>query len=216
MFLSKPDILEKLDEIIMYPDLRDRKVREEVENLVQEASLELRLGQEVFITKDRVPKLLAPEDQYVSIPSGEFALLTTEEKLSIPGDLTAFISIKLRYKILGLVNISGFHVDPLFKGRIVFSVYNVGPVDIVLRYNDPIFLIFFATVSTRVEGNRKGNEFQNQEHLKTETVMSLRAGGLSLTTLENRLSRLETTLKIIVGLFVPLFALVIALILKKG
>ncbi len=214
MYLSKPDILARLAEIVQYPAPTDPKSWEEVENQIQEAHLELRLGAEAFVTKDQVPRRLNEADEFLSIPSGEFALLTTYEELFIPGGLTAFISIKFRYKILGLVNISGFHVDPLFRGKIVFSVYNVGPGDIVLRYRDPIFLIFFAELKTEIQGERKG-EFQNQKHIKTETIISLKAAGLSLTALERRLSKLETILYIIGGLFVPLFGLVIGLLLKR-
>jgi dCTP deaminase len=217
VYLSKPEILGKLaaNEIVTYPDPRVPAALAELGRLVQEAHLELRLGEEAFVTRDQVPTRLSRKEEFVSIPPGEFALLTTYEKLYIPGDLTAFISIKLRYKILGLVNISGFHVDPHFRGKLIFSVYNVGPSDIVLRYKDPIFIIFFATLSSKVEGPRMG-QFQDQEGLKTETVISLRAAGLSLTTLEKRLSRSETILYVIGGLFVPLFALLVGLILRGG
>jgi dCTP deaminase len=213
MYLSKPDILARIHEIVECPAPGDAKSWQELQNQTKEAHLELRLGAEAFVTKDQVPRRLSETDQFLSIPPGEFALLTTYEELTIPGNLTAFISIRFRYKILGLVNISGFHVDPLFRGRIVFSVYNVGPGDIVLRYKDPIFMIFFAELKTQLHGTREG-EFQNQRHLKTETVISLKAAGLSLTTLERRLTRLEIILMIIGGLFIPLFGLVIGLILR--
>lgn len=215
MYLSKLHILQRLNEIVKCPDPNDPETWAELGRLVQEAHLELRLGEEAFVTRDQVPRRLSQKEEFVAIPPGEFGLLTTHEELFIPGDLTAFISIKFRYKILGLVNISGFHVDPLFKGKIVFSVYNVGPSDIVLRYRDPIFIIFFAKLSSEVTGERKG-EFQGQKRLKTQTVISLRGAGLSLTTMEKRLSRLETILWIIGGLFVPLFALMITLIVRGG
>ena len=45
---------------------------------------------------------------------------------------------------MGLVNVSGFHVDPGYKGRLKFAVYNAGGSDIKLTRGDAIFLIWFS------------------------------------------------------------------------
>lgn len=50
--------------------------------------------------------------QDVSIEPGEFALMLTDELIHVPEDLVGFISVRFGYKRRGLVNISGFHVDP--------------------------------------------------------------------------------------------------------
>ena len=42
-----------------------------------------------------------------------------------------------------LINVSGFHVDPNYKGKLIFSAFNAGPRDIILRKLDPVFMIFF-------------------------------------------------------------------------
>ena len=73
-------------------------------------------------------------------------MLTTFEKINMPADHLAFITVRMRYKNQGLVNISGFHVDPTFVGHLKFAVQNVGPTDIYLRYREPTFSIFFATL----------------------------------------------------------------------
>jgi hypothetical protein len=44
----------------------------------------------------------------------------------------------------GLVNVSGFHVDPGYKDSLKFAVYNAGSKDIVLDYGEPVFLIWYA------------------------------------------------------------------------
>jgi dCTP deaminase len=71
-------------------------------------------------------------------------LLLTEERVNIPLHKIAFISIKASIKLRGLINVSGFHVDPGFKGNLVFSVYNAGVTPISLEKSDPYFLIWFA------------------------------------------------------------------------
>lgn len=81
-----------------------------------------------------------------TIPPGQFAFLLTEEKIEVPNTALAFISIKAKIKWRGLVNVSGFHVDPGFRGRLIFSVYNAGPVTVHLRQGQPMFLIWFASL----------------------------------------------------------------------
>lgn len=81
-----------------------------------------------------------------TIPPGQFAFLLTEEKIEVPNTALAFISIKAKIKWRGLVNVSGFHVDPGFRGRLIFSVYNAGPVTVHLRQGQPMFLVWFASL----------------------------------------------------------------------
>src|SRR5690349_13236139 len=52
-----------------------------------------------------------------SIPAGQFALVLTEEIVTAPHNVVGFISIRSRIKMKGLVNVSGFHIDPGFIGR---------------------------------------------------------------------------------------------------
>ncbi|MDC4794241.1 hypothetical protein NQ839_18835, partial [Acinetobacter baumannii] len=78
------------------------------------------------------------------IPKGQFALLITEEIVHVPSDAIAFISFKAKYKYKGLINVSGFHVDPGWRGRLTFSVYNAGPSDVVLEKGNPFALIWYA------------------------------------------------------------------------
>src|SRR5690554_6172564 len=87
------------------------------------AAYTLRVGNEIYVSPDRkvsdptrhAKKRLAPGEAF-TIPPGQFGFLTTAEKISIPNDALAFISIKARLKFGGLINISGFHVDPGYRG----------------------------------------------------------------------------------------------------
>jgi len=73
-----------------------------------------------------------PGEQFV-IPPGQFAYLLTEEVVRIPSSAMGFISLKFGVKGPGLINVSGFHVDPGYWGRLVFSVYNAGPSEARLQ-----------------------------------------------------------------------------------
>src|SRR5713101_5700356 len=81
------------------------------ESLVKQASYDLRLGGEVYLVGRRAPDKLTGNSPYVLVAPGQFAILTSLETIQMPKDLIAFIAIRTQYKMQGLVNISGFHVD---------------------------------------------------------------------------------------------------------
>ena len=62
-----------------------------------------------------------------TIPPGQFAFLLTEEVVSVPADALAFISIRAKTKFRGLVNVSGFHVDPGYRGQLTRQLHNIAP-----------------------------------------------------------------------------------------
>ncbi|VVP97628.1 dCTP deaminase domain-containing protein [Pseudomonas fluorescens] len=125
------------------------------------AAISLTVGNEVYITpsneKDpNVKQILDDKKPQFVIPKGQFALLLTAETLYVPTTALAFISFKAKYKFKGLINVSGFHVDPGWKGQLTFSVYNAGPTDIVLERGKPFALIWYADLdSTATAENAK-------------------------------------------------------------
>lgn len=119
------------------------------------AAYTLRLGGEAFVTSDKFYSAAPGESLLIKlehdaakrtlkIPPGQFGFLITEETVHVPNGAIAFISVKTTYKFRGLINVSGFHVDPGWNGKLIFGVYNAGASDIVLERGQPLFLIFFA------------------------------------------------------------------------
>jgi dCTP deaminase len=132
---------------------------------IKNGAYELSLGSEVYLTDSKTGKveiINADSNRNVDINPGQFALLLTKEKVNIPKDKIAFISIKAGEKLKGLVNVSGFHVDPGFNDHLLFSVYNAGPSAIVLNFGDPYFPIWFAEMTTKLTDDQAYNE--NNEH----------------------------------------------------
>lgn len=134
------------------------------------ASYRLCVGDQVFATSDKFASS-APTDPLVSvlgnspnnilrIKPGQFAFLMTQESVSVPDDALALISMRAGYKFKGLINVSGFHVDPGWQGKLLFSVYNAGPAEVIVQLGDPMFLIVYADLdcsSTKVyTGGSKG------------------------------------------------------------
>jgi dCTP deaminase len=68
-----------------------------------------------------------------------------------------------------LINVSGFHVDPGYKGNLVFSVYNAGSSQISLSAGEPCFLIWFADLILE-HGESSEYEKENHEHYKQDII----------------------------------------------
>lgn len=144
MILSGRELIQRVCSDCIIKDSNDKGNKESLWDHFNGWHFDLTLGDEIFITRRNEPIKLHDKQEYVSIRPGEFALLITEEEINVPSDLMAFINVRFSYKQKGLINISGFHVDPEYKGKLIFSVFNAGPNDIVLRRYEPVFMIFFA------------------------------------------------------------------------
>jgi dCTP deaminase len=132
------------------------------------AAYRLRVGPEVYISpsddaddaKTRTKVQLAAGQSF-PIPPGQFAFLLTEERVAVPKDALAFISVRATVKFGGLVNVSGFHVDPGYRGRLVFSVFNAGPAPVHLARGDDCFLIWYADLDRETALAKSGDGFDN-------------------------------------------------------
>lgn len=153
------------------------------EKRIKNGAYELSLGDEVFQTNGPSGVKNLNDNEHIEIKPGQFALLLTKELVKIPQDRIAFISIKAGIKFKGLVNVSGFHVDPGFEGKLLFSVYNAGPANILLTKGKPYFPIWFA----ELDGNQdyKG-EHEQQKHIPTGAIESLSQGELASPNVLNK------------------------------
>jgi dCTP deaminase len=126
------------------------------EDLIDCAAYTLSLGGSAYTSGDSDSRKLAfeqgktPGDVMLSpggtltIQAGQFAFLLTEETVRVPDDAVGFISIKATHKFAGLMNVSGFHVDPGWSSPLIFAVFNAGPRELVFTRGQPLFLIFYA------------------------------------------------------------------------
>lgn len=165
------------------------------ESAVKHGAYELRLGPEAFLTSyDDNRKRLIRESEQLVIPPGQFGLLLTEESLSIPKDAIGFISIKAGIKFRGLVNVSGFHVDPGFTGRLKFSVYNAGSRDIVLQRKQRVFLLWLSDLD-RPTCDLYAGSHANQNEIAPDDVMKMQGEIASPAQLTKDIRALEERLR---------------------
>ncbi len=130
-------------------------------DLIDCNAVTLRVGPEIFVTPhiDEVytqTKRQLGTDEPFQIPPEQFAFILTEERVTIPAEAMALISMKATYKMQGLINVSGFHVDPGWDGPLIFAVFNAGPSPVHLQRGLPLFLIWFADLDAPSEKRKSG------------------------------------------------------------
>lgn len=159
-------------------------------------SLHLCVGDEIFVTPqlddvNNVTKRRLAKGEPFTIPPQQFAFILTEERVRIPIDAMAFISMRATFKMLGLVNVSGFHVDPGWDGKLIFAVFNAGPAPVNLERGHPVFLMWCADLDEPSEEHKKkpGSNTIEPERLAALTRPSDSLYGLNRRLLEESESR---------------------------
>jgi dCTP deaminase len=171
---------------------------------VKSARYTLRIGAEVFVTSSRasggprkgVTIRLNPSATF-KIPPGQFAFLLTEEEIQVPADALAFISIRTNLKFRGLVNVSGFHVDPGWKGHLKFGIYNAGPADVHLRRGEEMFLIWYADLDRTSEKLYVNRPSKGEPHIPQEYANNMASQMYSPQVLAGQIRSLKTNLLIV-------------------
>lgn len=189
MFWSGETLSERL------PDLIEPFVPDQVDC----AAYTLSVGPEVYVSpSDQTPdpttvtvRKLSPGDAF-TVPPGQFAFLLTEEIVSVPTNALAFISIRAKVKFRGLVNVSGFHVDPGYRGQLTFAVFNAGPTPIHLKRGQQIFLIWYASLDSETSFKKEG-----KVHIGIDTTLITGIAGelQSLTGLSQKIDTVDKALR---------------------
>ena len=177
-------------------------------------SYDMRLGREVFLSSDKKVRNLGDREA-LFIQPGDFALLTTHERLNIPPDLAAFITLRFRIALKGLINVSGFHVDPGYQNVLFFSVYNAGPNPVVIRQGDRIFMVVFSHLDGAVEANSRSDaEFGKDDHLKADWIAAAKGPSVNLVKLNREVERLKYLVDLLIGVLVTVAGtIVVAMVL---
>lgn len=170
----------------------------------------LRLGDEVYLSTDDLPKALK-NGEFIIIKPGDFALLITKEEVHLPKNVMAFISMRFDYKQKGLINVSGFHVDPCYKGKLIFSAFNAGAKDIVIRKGDAVFMIFFQSIYGNVDEREGGYSC-----IPADMIEQIRGRSVTLASNATRLDKMEFYLKIIGGLLATVLSILLGVALREA
>jgi dCTP deaminase len=162
------------------------------------AAYTLTIGHEIYVSpSDQTPnpqsvtKRLLADGEAFTIPPGQFAFLITEETVKVPNDALGLISMRARIKFLGLVNISGFHVDPGFHGQLTYSVFNAGPAPVHLRQGLPCFLMWYANLD---QSSRYIKNDPERKGLDVALINPISSEIYSLKGLDSKIKEIEKSL----------------------
>ena len=127
-----------------------------IEESIKEASYVLRVADDGLMVDDRryapgQPKEYGP----IVIAPGRIAILSTVERLCMPGDLVGKIGIRFDYACQGLTGLMGIQVDPHYgyghlSEPLYIRVANLGNYDITIPFNAPVFTFELHMTSERV------------------------------------------------------------------
>lgn len=163
----------------------------------------LTLGPEAFITPnfgDPTPHLKQRLEQIgdeLVIPPGQFAFLLTEEIIKIPKDAMGFISLKSFAKWQGLINVSGFHVDPGYHGRLLYSVFNAGPANIHLHRGEKLFLLWLADLDRESTAGYSKPSNVALRSIASKLISDVDRPLHSLQSLSGKVEDLQSDLKVL-------------------
>jgi dCTP deaminase len=168
------------------------------------ASYRLCVGGEAFVTSDKFGAS-APGDPLITIlgdsPNhtlrirpGQFAFLLTDEKVTVPDDAIALISMRAKYKFQGLINVSGFHVDPGWSGKLLFSVYNAGANEVIVSKGEELFLIVYSGLDRKSKETYKGSS-QDQKAIKPDLIKDMTGQVFSPLMLQRKVEDLSDSAK---------------------
>lgn len=179
------------------------------------SAYKLRVGSELYVSpeksKNKKPPIsqLYPAESF-TVPPGQFAFLITQEHVRIPFDLMAFINIRSGLKVQGLVNVSGFHVDPGYDGKLIFAVFNAGPKNIVIREGDGAFLMWLtrlenpSTKYARIKGGF--------DSISSELAANIPQEGVSLRSLKKELESVQQQFLIAKWIFATATSVAVSLL----
>jgi dCTP deaminase len=130
---------------------------------LEAANYLLSIGDEIYVSDEENKRTIQKlkDNEGFTIDPGQFAFLLTEETVSIPLNTIGFISIRASIKFHGLVNVSGFHVDPGYHGKLIFAVFNAGPTKIHLKRSDRIFMLWIADLTGEIAARNNTSSYSD-------------------------------------------------------
>ena len=164
------------------------------EDRVETAGYRLSVGKEYYVNEDGSSSVvkLDHEDTFVVNP-GQFAFILTKEKVRISKSAIGFISIRASIKFMGLVNVSGFQVNPGHNGNLIFAVFNAGPRHINLREGNDIFSLWIADLDAEVKDDHKdtGTIPSDLSNIPMHVINGISGDALTAYQLDSRIKKVE-------------------------
>lgn len=141
-----------------------------VEESIQPASVDCRLGEDFLVVEDRQMQIIdlnseivyrRIKGQSITIPPHSFLLATTMEYVRLPNNLTAFVEGRSSIGRIGLFIQNAGWVDPGFEGQITLELYNANSLPIRLEAGRRICQLVFCSMD-QAAGRPYQGKYQGQ------------------------------------------------------
>jgi len=171
------------------------------ESCLEPASYDFRVGKQAFASNTDA-KIDVENKGLVIIDPGEFAVITTRERIRCGPQIAGQIGLCSPYARDGLLLLSGPQIDPGFNGVLIVRVTNLAPRRITLAFEAPFLTSQFFKLSHPVANPYSGSR-QGQTGLGPRDIEDLSnpesptLGGMvkSLTSLARDVSDLKTSVR---------------------
>ena len=97
-------------------------------NSVEGLKYDFRLGDEILFGGESESR-----QHSLVLKPGELIFALTKEEIQLPGDVKAELSLKRKMSIAGVLVLGGFGIDPGYKGKLLFALFNFSPDPFVLE-----------------------------------------------------------------------------------
>lgn len=137
------------------------------DSLVQPSSLDLHIGN-IFIPPKEEPKvgdLVDKTSKYTLYP-GQAIIVDTIEILNLPNDIAAFGFPPTSISNRAILTTNPGHIDPGFKGRLNFTLINMGRDPFFVKKGIPIVTLLLIKLSNPANKDfmQRNPEFSQSEH----------------------------------------------------
>lgn len=191
----------EIQEIVAAGEIIENGLDESVEGI----KYDFHLGTQILLAGARqldTEKLSEAERAELALEPGEMAFALSEERLNLPNNIKVELSHKRKLSHCGILVGGGFCVDPLYKGWLVFLIYNFSSTRFPLRPGNKIIAgMFYRLDANEISKVRK--EPYPIEAFPDEVVALMREYSPfspkqfdnAIDMLERRFSKLEETIR---------------------
>ncbi len=165
---------------------KELKIDPIADEQIQPASVDCTLGEHYLKIKDSQKTHLdfnSPieyddiKSDSIVMPAHSFLLATTNEYLTLPNNITAFVEGRSSIGRMGLFIQNAGWVDAGFEGRITLELYNANSLPIVLTSGRRICQLVFCMMDKSAEQPYRGKYYKQEQsvgsHIRKDYELSL-------------------------------------------
>jgi dCTP deaminase len=204
-------------------EIRDAMTKKEIiiepflEFNLQPASYDLRIGKRMLMSG--IETEIDMESKHsVTLKAGQFALMTTLERIALSNNIAGHLGMKSYYVRKGVVLLAGLQIDPGWDGYLVLGMYNASPRSITLDYQSSLCTVDFFRLAVPVSKSFQTSDEQkiglipkvDKDYLRTLETQTLSEMSESVRRLSENVNTLTTiTYKVILPLLVVILGLAV-------